>query len=122
MFKSYGLISGLHNALPLAAPDPGPSNPANYLPTGPNFSLFGGLAPTSQLVIGTALSIVLFIGIFNFIKGLAKLQAKNRETGQGARGLGQIITGSIMVVGTFVLIPIINLVIAVAQSAGGQIK
>lgn len=121
MFKSNGLISGLHNALPLATPGPNPNNPANYLPTGPNFSLFGGLAPTSQLIIGTGLVVILFIGIFNFIKGLAKLRIRDRETGQAAKGVGQIITGAIMVVGSFVLIPIINLIITAAQSAGGQI-
>lgn len=122
MLKNYGLISGLHNALPLATPEPGPNNPANYLPTGPNFSLFGGLAPTTQLIIGTALAVVLFFGIFNLIKGLAKFQLKNQETGQAANGLSQIIVGAIMVVGVFVLVPIINLIIVAAQSAGGQIK
>ena len=117
MSKIQGLVLSPTYVLPRAA-DP---DPTNFMPSGPNFQLFAGLAPSIQWLIGVILAIVFFIGLFLFLHGLTQFRTRNRDIGEGAKGARGMLTGGIMMLASFIAVPIINQIIHIAQSAGTSI-
>jgi len=117
MFNANGLTLGLTSVLPYADPD----DPSPLIPGGPNFGLFAGLGGATQLIIGTGLAILFVVGLVLFLRGIGKFRVGNKDTGQGAKGISSVVSGVIIMVAAFIAIPIINLLIGVAQGAGSQI-
>ena len=115
MFNSIGLIFGQ-----VLTTDVG--DPSDLIPDGPNFGAFSGLGDVIQLIIGILLVVVFVVGLFVGINGLRQFRLGNRDTGQGAKGVGKMISGGIMIVASFLAIPIINLVITIAKGFGSQIN
>lgn len=123
MFKIYGLAHGMSVLLlSAAAPNPDPSNPANFMPSGPNFGFFSSLSGTTQLIIGIALVVVFFIGVFLFFTGLGSFRLRDPETGKATQGLSKMIAGAVLVIASFVTVPLINLLIGIGQSTAPLIK
>ena len=123
MLKIYGLFYGLAALLlPAADPNPDPSNPAGFFPSGPNFGFFSGLQGTVRLIIGIGLVIIFFTGVILFFGGLRKFRLKDPETGRAAKGLVEMISGAILAVGAFITVPILLLLITLGQATAPQIK
>ncbi len=107
------------SALPMQ--NDGPDDPTQYLPGGPDFALFSGFAPLTRLVLGAVLFVIFVVGVCLLIAGAVKFRAANRETGRGAQGVGLMISGLIVIVSAFALIPLLTLVLGVAQDFGANI-
>jgi len=118
MLNANGLIVSLASVLSFETE---PDDPSGLIPTGPNFALFSGLGGATQLIIGTVLAILFIVGLVLLLMGIGKFRVGNRDSGQGAKGVGFIFSGLIIMVAAFIAIPVIQLIIGIAQGAGDQI-
>jgi len=114
-------MSNLTSVIVLAASNE-LGDPGDLLPSGPNFNIFSGMSGVTQLVIGAFLAIVIVIGVAILIGGIGKFRVGDKDTGRGAKGLAQIISGAIIIALGLVIIPIILLIISTANSVGNQIN
>ncbi len=92
-----------------------------YLPDGPNFSVLSGAASTISLILGIILLIAFITGLAIFLNGLRKFRLGNRDTGQGAKGVGSMLSGAIIAAGSLIAIPFFRLIVEVASSFVPQI-
>lgn len=98
-------------------PNPNPTDPSQFAPTGPNFGPFTGAAPSYVFVLNVILAVSVLIGIFFLVTGGVAYRAGNKHTGQATKGLGRVFTGIVMIAVGILGASIIQVILKVSESA-----